>query len=65
MARKVMLVPTLYMLQLYGRVVTSRSEETLIMLTGIVVVLFITLGLLEIVRSRVLLLVPKFNLGTS
>jgi len=50
-----MLVPTLYMLQLYGRVVTSRSEETLIMLTGIVVVLFITLGLLEIVRSRVLI----------
>jgi len=50
-----MLVPTLYMLQLYGRVVTSRSEETLIMLTGIVVVLFITLGLLQIVRSRVLI----------
>jgi len=50
-----MLVPTLYMLQLYGRVVTSRSQETLIMLTGIVVVLFITLGLLEIVRSRVLI----------
>jgi ATP-binding cassette subfamily C protein EexD len=50
-----MLVPTLYMLQLYGRVVTSRSEETLIMLTGIVVVLFITLGLLEIVLSRVLI----------
>ncbi len=50
-----MLVPTLYMLQLYGRVVTSRSEETLIMLTAIVVVLFITLGLLEIVRSRVLI----------
>lgn len=50
-----MLVPTLYMLQLYGRVVTSRSQETLIMLTGIVVVLFITLALLEMVRSRVLI----------
>jgi len=50
-----MLVPTLYMLQLYGRVVTSRSQETLIMLTSIVVVLFITLGLLEIIRSRVLI----------
>jgi len=50
-----MLVPTLYMLQLYGRVVTSRSQETLIMLTAIVVVLFITLALLEIVRSRVLI----------
>jgi ATP-binding cassette subfamily C protein EexD len=49
-----MLVPTLYMLQLYGRVVTSRSQETLIMLTAIVVVLFITLALLEMVRSRIL-----------
>ena len=49
-----MLVPTLYMLQLYGRVMTSRSESTLYMLTGIVVVLFITMALLEIVRSKVL-----------
>lgn len=49
-----MLVPPLYMLQLYDRVLTSRSEDTLIMLTGIVVVLFITMALLEIVRSKVL-----------
>jgi len=49
-----MLVPPLYMLQLYDRVITSRSEETLIMLTGIVVVLFITMALLEIVRSKIL-----------
>jgi len=49
-----MLVPTLYMLQLYGRVMTSRSESTLYMLTGIVVILFITMALLEIVRSKVL-----------
>lgn len=49
-----MLVPPLYMLQLYDRVVTSRSEETLIMLTLIVVVLFITMGLLQIVRSKIL-----------
>ena len=49
-----MLVPTLYMLQLYGRVVTSRSEGTLIMLTSIVVVLFITMAMLEIIRSRIL-----------
>ena len=44
-----MLVPPLYMLQLYDRVLTSRSEDTLIMLTLIVVVLFITMALLEIV----------------
>ena len=49
-----MLVPPLYMLQLYDRVLTSRSEGTLIMLTAIVVVLFITMSLLEIVRSKVL-----------
>lgn len=49
-----MLVPALYMLQLYDRVVHSRSVDTLILLTIIVVILFITLGLLEIIRSRVL-----------
>jgi len=50
----IMLVPPLYMLQLYDRVLTSRSQETLLMLTLIVVVLFITMGLLEITRSKVL-----------
>ena len=54
-----MLVPPLYMLQLYDRVVTSRSDETLIMLTGIVVVLFITMSLLEIVRSKILMKVAN------
>lgn len=49
-----MLVPSLYMLQLYDRVLTSKSEDTLIMLTGIVVVMFITMALLEIVRSKIL-----------
>lgn len=49
-----MLVPPLYMLQLYDRVLTSKSEGTLYMLTGIVVVLFITMATLEIVRSKIL-----------
>ncbi|MDD3506214.1 MAG: type I secretion system permease/ATPase, partial [Sulfurimonas sp.] len=49
-----MLVPPLYMLQLYDRVLASRSEDTLIMLTLIVVFLFLTMALLEVVRSRVL-----------
>ncbi|MCD6432838.1 MAG: type I secretion system permease/ATPase [Sulfurimonas sp.] len=49
-----MLVPPLYMLQLYDRVLTSRSEGTLYMLTGIVVILFITMALLEMVRSKIL-----------
>lgn len=50
-----MLVPPLYMLQLYDRVLASRSESTLIMLTLIVIVLFVTMGLLEVVRSRILI----------
>lgn len=49
-----MLVPPLYMLQLYDRVLQSRSEETLYMLTLVVVFLFITMALLEIVRSKML-----------
>lgn len=50
-----MLVPAIYMLQLYDRVLTSRSEDTLIMLTLIVVILFITMGFLEFIRSRILI----------
>lgn len=50
-----MLVPSLYMLQLYDRVLASRSQETLLMLTIIVVVMFAVMGTLEFVRSRVLI----------
>ncbi|WP_170018351.1 type I secretion system permease/ATPase [Campylobacter sp. RM16190] len=49
-----MLTSPLYMLQLYGRVVTSRSLDTLTMLTLIVVFLFVMMGLFEILRSRIL-----------
>lgn len=49
-----MLVPAIYMLQLYDRVLSSGSESTLLMLTLVVVVLFITMGLLEWVRSQIL-----------
>jgi len=54
-----MLVPPLYMLQLYDRVLTSRSEETLIMLTLIVIVLFLFIGVLEFIRSRILIRVAN------
>jgi len=50
-----MLVPSLYMLQVYDRVMTSRSLETLLFLTVIVAVLFLTMGLLEVIRSRILI----------
>ena len=49
-----MLVPSLYMLQVYDRVLASQSIETLVLLTVIVAVLFITKGILEMVRSRIL-----------
>ncbi len=49
-----MLVPPLYMLQVYDRVVASRSESTLLLLTLIVIVLLLTMGLLDWVRSQVL-----------
>ncbi|WP_438766459.1 type I secretion system permease/ATPase [Kushneria sp. TE3] len=49
-----MLVPPLYMLQVYDRVITTRSADTLLMLTMIVVFLFTVMGALEIVRSRLL-----------
>lgn len=49
-----MLTPVIYMLQLYDRVISSRSETTLLMLTLIVVAIFFTQGALEIVRSQIL-----------
>lgn len=49
-----MLVPSLYMLQVYDRVMASRSLETLALLTIIVAVLFATMGILQTIRSRIL-----------
>lgn len=54
-----MLVSPLYMLQIYDRVVASRSEETLFMLTLIVIALFLVMGALEFIRSRVLIRVAN------
>lgn len=49
-----MLVPALYMLAIYDRVLMSGSESTLLMLTGIAVFLFLVLGGLEWIRTRIL-----------
>lgn len=51
-----MLTPPLYMLQLYERVVTSRSEDTLFFLTLIVIFLFIMMTIFEILRSKILII---------
>jgi ATP-binding cassette, subfamily C, bacterial len=47
------LTGSFYMLQVYDRVLTSRSIPTLISLSVIVVVLFVFQGLLEMVRGQV------------
>ena len=49
-----MLTPALYMLQLYDRVVASQSESTLVMLTVLVLGLYAMMGLLELLRGRIL-----------
>ncbi|AMZ70330.1 MULTISPECIES: type I secretion system permease/ATPase [Pseudomonas] len=49
-----MLVPSFYMLQVYDRAVGSASLSTLLMLTLIMLLLMITLGGLEWVRSRIM-----------
>lgn len=49
-----MLTGPLYMLQVYDRVLGSRSEATLLALSGLVVMLFLAMGLLDHARSRIL-----------
>lgn len=49
-----MLVPPMYMLQVYDRVLSTQSDDTLLMLTLLVIFLFAIMGALELVRSRIL-----------
>src|SRR5690349_6696340 len=49
-----LLVPAIYMLQIYDRVLTSRNEVTLVMITLIMAGLYVLEAALEFVRSRVL-----------
>jgi ATP-binding cassette subfamily C protein EexD len=50
-----LLAPSIYMLAVYDRVLASGSESTLLMLTVITVFLFVVMGGLEWVRSRILI----------
>lgn len=50
-----MLVPSIYMLQVYDRALPSRNEITLLMLTLIVLGMFGMMALLEYVRSMVVI----------
>ena len=49
-----MLTGPVFMLQVYDRVLSSRSEATLVALIGIVAFLFLAMGLLDHFRARVL-----------
>jgi len=53
-ANLLMLTGPLYMLQVYDRVLGSRSEETLLALSLLVVFLYGIMGLMEFVRGRVM-----------
>ena len=47
------LTPSLYMLQVYDRVLGSGSEATLVALSVLVVLLFVIMGVLEYARGRI------------
>lgn len=49
-----MLAGPLYMLQVYDRVLSSRSVETLVALTVLIAALYILMGLLDYARGRVM-----------
>jgi ATP-binding cassette subfamily C exporter for protease/lipase len=50
-----MLAPSIYMMQIFDRVLTSRNETTLIMLSLIVLGLFMLSGMLDWVRGQVMI----------
>ena len=49
------LVPSIYMLQVYDRVLQSRNITTLVMLTVIMLGFYLMLGMLELARSKLLI----------
>jgi PrtD family type I secretion system ABC transporter len=50
-----LLTPSLYMLQVYDRILSSRSEETLWFISLLLLVALIVMGSMELVRSRLLI----------
>jgi len=49
-----MIAPSIYMLQVYDRVVSTGNTTTLLMLTLIILMLYVTMAALEWVRSQIL-----------
>ena len=61
-----MLAPALYMLQVYDRVLASSNVTTLVMLTVLMVGLYMLMGLIEVVRSTVLIRVGnRLDMGLN
>jgi ATP-binding cassette subfamily C exporter for protease/lipase len=61
-----MLAPSLYMLQVYDRVLGSRNETTLWMLTLILMGAYVFMGVLEAIRAWVLVRVgARFDAGLN
>jgi ATP-binding cassette subfamily C exporter for protease/lipase len=61
-----MLAPSLYMLQVYDRVLGSRNEVTLLMLTLLIVGAYLFMGGLELIRSFVLVRVgAQFDMALN
>jgi len=54
-----LLVPSLYMLEVYDRVLTSRNEFTLLMLSLIVFFLYLIYSFLDVIRSHTVIAVGK------
>lgn len=52
-----MLTGPIYMLQVYDRVLGSGSEATLVALSGLVIFLFLAMGILEYARSKIMAIV--------
>lgn len=49
-----LLAPSLYMLQVFDRVITSRSTETLVMLTLAATTALVVMGMLDLLRTHLL-----------
>jgi ATP-binding cassette subfamily C protein len=48
------LTGSIYMLQVYDRVLTSRSTPTLVVLTALMIALYLCYGLLDLLRTRIM-----------
>lgn len=58
-ANLLMLVPAFFMLSVYDKAVGNNSVSTLWVLSGLTAVMFLALGIMETVRSRVLIAISE------